>query len=436
MKFRLSRLALLLALSTLLTAISGVVATYWVAQDEFRDVMDDDLKNQGELLAQVLSASKNSGSGASLSTLLAGYLESIDEDDLWLTVYDLETGQFVSNLQHDLPLQDDSDHDLHVVHNDHDWYGFQRKDDDMVVQILRQGKRFNHVQSEIFEDITTPMLVVGGVNLLLLAVLLALVLWPLSRLTRQLESRDALSLEPMKLNSPTREIDVLQNTLNRLMLGVDATLKRERQFANDLAHELRTPLTTLKLELAGPEPDLDVMKFEVNRVAKVLEQLLTLARLEQGHWQGNFIDIRLDKLCNSEISALGAVLATADIQIDMLLNPVTVRGDSVLLGILLRNLLNNVIHHCPAGTGLELKLVATQDQAILTAIDSGPGVSTEQLEQLNAGFSRMDSRSSGLGMGLAICRRIADVHEAALTFQTRQDNLAGLQVELIFPRQV
>jgi signal transduction histidine kinase len=436
MTFRLSRLAMLLAASIVVTALSGVVATYWVAQDEFRKVLDQDLENQSELLAEIFSSGSVRVSDVELKKLLVEYLDSKDEEALWITVYDTKTGQSVSNQKHDFPLLDDDDQDLHLQLNDHDWYGFQHKDGDVVVQILRQDERFEDVQGEIFEDITTPMLVVSGINLLLLAVLMGLVLWPLSRLSRQLEHRGAYSLEPLTAKSPAHEIDLLRTTLNGLMKGIDDTLQRERHFANDLAHEMRTPLTTLKLELANAAPDYAVMKFEVNRLAKVLEQLLTLARVEHGQWQGSFIELPLDELCAQELAALQPALEKAGIHTEQQLAPVDIKGDKVLLGVLLRNILRNVSDHCPEKTTLHLQLEASKSEAILRVTDSGQGMTAAQLERLNTGFSRLDSRNQGLGLGLAICRRIASVHQASLEFQARPDGLPGLQIVLKFPTDI
>lgn len=433
MTFRLSRLALLLAASTVVSAISGVVATYWVAQDEFRDVLDQDLENQGELLAQILSAENVRIPDAGLDKLLAKYLKSRDEDALWLTVYDLASGKSASNIQHDRPLHDDDDRDLHFEFDDHDWYGFQRKEGHMVVQILRRDERFDDVEDEIFEDITTPMLVVSGINLLLLGLLIGLVLWPLSRLIRELERRGPLSLAPLDLKSPAHEIVTLGNTLNRLMRGIDDTLRRERQFVNDLAHELRTPLTTLKLELADAVPDLPVLKSEVDRLALLFEQLLTMARVEQGHWQGTFVSLRLDELCANELLAMRPALEAAEIRVLESLAPRTVKGDQVLLGVLLRNLVGNVLRHCPARTALEVQVEERGGQTILRLVDNGPGMAPAQLQRVNTGFTRLDSRSQGLGLGLAICQRIAGVHGAILTFQNRPDGIRGLHIEVCFP---
>jgi len=433
MKFRLSHLALLLAVSTAITALSGVVATYWVARGEFRNVLDDDLENQSRLLAELLTSGHMQLESGELREVLVETFEAKDEETLWVSVYDLASGTVASNLPHSLPLIDDEDGDLELQLNQRKWLGFQQREDDIVVQLLRQEERFEDVQKEIYEDITAPMLWVSGVNLLLLALLIGLVLWPLQRLAKQLESRGAYSLAPLRLKSPAKEIVILRDALNGLMSGIEETLGRERQFANDIAHELRTPLTTLKLELGSESPDLAALKSEVDRLAQLVSQLLTLARVDQGHWHSCFETLRLDEIYSRELSRMKGPLDQAGMQLHSELSGLSVQGDSVLLEVLLRNLLNNVIRHCPAGTQVEVWLGMIDRQPVLRVTDTGPGLAPDQIESLNAGASRMDSRAGGLGLGLAICRRIADVHQARLTFSARQDGQPGLGVEVVFP---
>src|SRR5690606_9925718 len=106
MSFRLSHLAILLALSILAAAIGGVAATWRVADEAFRDVLDEDLENQSELLAELLAADGVDLDEDALEDLLDEAFEPEGEETLWVTVYDLRTGGAVSNFSHDLPLDD------------------------------------------------------------------------------------------------------------------------------------------------------------------------------------------------------------------------------------------------------------------------------------------------------------------------------------------
>jgi signal transduction histidine kinase len=430
-RIRLSHLAVLLALTMVVTAVAGVVATYREAGDELRDVLDDDLDSQARLLARLLEAEGSRLSGGDLTGLLRTTFRPDEEDTLWVTVYDTADGSFASNLAHDLPLEEPRNGQLRLKHGGHAWEGFQRREGTLVVQLLRRADRYGEVGEEILEEITLPVLVGSAVNLALLAGLIGLSSWPITRLAREIESRNADSLAPVALPTLAAEIAVLRDTLNGMMASVDTALKRERQFASDVAHELRTPLTTLKLELAGDELDRDALRNEVNRLARLVEQLLILARLEQGRWQSAFAPVELHTLYQREIERFGTRVQRAGMTLRSELDPVTISGEATLLQALLQNLLNNVLRHCPPGTSVVVRLRRAAGVAVLEVVDTGPGIPEGQRRQLHQGFTRFDSRSEGLGIGLAICQRIAQVHGATLEFLAN-DDAPGLRVRVTF----
>ena len=249
MTFRLSHLALLLAVTIVVTAIGGVTATYRIADEEFRDVLDEDLEIQSEFLAEFFADRKRLPSGSDLQELLEDAFEpDEDEDTRWVSVYDTRSGLRVSNLPHDFALESTDDRAVERQFDGYTWRGYQSEEDDIVVQILRREDLFDEVRKDILEHIVTPAVTGGVINLLLLGILISFFTWPLTRLVRQLETRSADSLAPIEMRTPAREVIVLRDALNRMMSGVDAVLQRERGFANDVAHELRTPLSTLLLQ--------------------------------------------------------------------------------------------------------------------------------------------------------------------------------------------
>jgi signal transduction histidine kinase len=445
--FRLSHLALLLAVTIVVTAIGGVAATYRVADQEFRDVLDDDLEMQSEFLAELLSADRDRlPDAADLRGLLRDAFEpDEDEDTRWVSVYDLRSGRQISNLPHDLALESTDDRSVERTFAGHAWRGYQSAEDGIVVQILRREDLFLDVREEILEDIITPALVGGAVNLLLLAVLISFFTWPLTRLVRQLEVRRADSLAPVTLKTPAREIIVLRDALNRMMSGVDSVLKREREFASDVAHELRTPLTTLKLELSAPDPDTRAVREEVDRLSRLVEQLLTLARLEQGQWRRQFRSVELGSLFGRIVARFEDKFAGAGIVLQSELTEAAVEGDTTLLDILLQNLLNNILNHCPGGTTADVRLERVpggrpeqegqgeQGSCLrLRVSDSGPGISPDRRRQMSRGFLRLDTKSEGFGLGLAICHKIAEVHGGTIRFLSHEDGRPGLVVEVRF----
>jgi signal transduction histidine kinase len=438
--FRLSHLALLLAVTIVFAATGGVIATYRVADQEFRDVLDDDLEIQSEFLAELLSADRGQLADAEeLHELLTDAFEpDEDEDTRWVSVYDIRSGRQISNLAHDLELQSTDDGAVEHTFRGHLWRGYQSGEDDIVVQILRRDDLFLDVRDEILEDIITPALIGGAINLLLLGVLISFFAWPLTRLVRSLEARGADSLAPLALKTPAKEIQVLRDALNRLIGNVDAVLKREREFATDVAHELRTPLTTLKLELAGPEPDTRAIREEVDRLGRLVEQLLTLARLEQGHLRHRFEPVEISSLFGRVVDRFREKFVASGMVLRSEWSSATIPGDATLLDILLQNLLNNILNHCPAGTVAEVRLERCEQDGgdggpwRLRVSDTGPGISVDRRRQMSRGFLRLDSKSEGFGLGLAICQKIAELHGATVQFLARADGEPGLIVQVDF----
>jgi signal transduction histidine kinase len=433
MTFRLSHLAVLLAVTIVAAAVGGIAATYRVADEEFRDVLDEDLENQSELLAELLTADGVALDDDELQDLLDEAFEPEGKETLWVNVYDTRTGSLVSNFSHDLPLGNKERELVRLSLDGHEWRGYQSDEDHVVVQLLRRDDLYGDVQGDILEDIITPAVAGSAVNLLLLALLIGLFLWPLTRLARQLETRSASSLAPVALNTPAREIQILRDALNNLFQGVDAVLTRERQFASDVAHELRTPLTTLTLELGATDPDLPAAKAEVDRLARLVEQLLTLARLEQGEWHGQFEPLQLADVFARVLDRFADRFRQAGMTLESRLAPAKAAGDATLLEILLRNLLDNVLAHCQPTVRADVRLDSVAGCARLQVSDTGPGIPEATRRRMSEGFTHLDTKSEGFGLGLAICHKIAEVHGAALAFHGREDGTSGLRAEIVFP---
>lgn len=430
---RLTHLAALLAISTLAAAVGGVAATWWIADREFREVLDEDLSNQTDLLAELVTDEDFGLTGDALAELLADAFESDDEESLWVTVYNTRDGSHVSNFEHSIGFEGDEEGSIDLQFDGQPWHGFREDEDHFVVQVMRRADLYQAVRGEVLEDIVMPAVIGSAVNLVLLALLIGFFLWPMTRLARQIEERSATSLAPLAARTPAREIRVLCDALNDLMRDVDEVLKRERRFASDVAHEMRTPLTTLKLELAGDEPDLPAVRSELDRLSRLVEQLLTLARLEQGRWHERFEPVSLDDVCARVVERFDARFTDAGLALQLEAETATVVGDATLIEILLRNLLQNILTHCPQGTRAEVGVASADGRVRLRVSDTGAGLAGDVRRQMSQDFARLDSKGEGLGLGLAICHRIAKVHGAEIAFLAREDGASGLVVQVTFP---
>src|SRR5690606_31284783 len=160
------------------------------------------------------------------------------------------------------------------------------------------------------------------------------------------------------------------------------------------------------LRSAGSHPHLALPSFPTRRSSdlRLVQQLLTLARLEQGQWRRQFEEVELKPLFGRVLERFHEKFADADMTLHSELCEATMEGDATLLDILLQNLLNNILNHCPVGTVAEVRLerVAPKQPGLegqsgeelrLRVSDTGPGISPDLRRQMSRGFMRLDSKS-------------------------------------------
>ncbi|MFI5895891.1 sensor histidine kinase [Actinoplanes sp. NPDC051513] len=260
------------------------------------------------------------------------------------------------------------------------------------------------------------------------------VLRPLRTMTAGIQSISARNLhERLAIAGPRDELKDLADTVDGLLGRLEAALDSHRRFVANAAHELRTPLTLehALLEEAVLDPDATAESFRAQykelmvvseQQARLLDSLLVLATSERG----------LDRRESVDLAALtGDVLRafSPDVVIEADLHPAWATGDSVLIGRLVANLVDNAIAYNVPGGRVE---VATGDSR-LSVTNTGPPVPPEMVERLLAPFQRL-SRTAGEdghhGLGLSIVQAITASHSAELT--VRANPGGGLSVTVLF----
>ena len=278
--------------------------------------------------------------------------------------------------------------------------------------------------------------------------LLALVAWwsvrrglaPLRELSSVLGKRAPQALEPVALHDMPLEMQPLVGALNALFQRIDGMVASERRFTADAAHELRTPIAAIRAQAqvalgAGDDSEqrqhaLQHTLAGCDRATRLVEQLLTLARLEASSAK---------PVAQVDVSALVQRVA-ADLALTALARGQTlefdtqgscmVASDEVLLGVLVRNLVDNALRYSPVNARV---LVSIQQQGAgceLCVQDSGPGMSPEAMQRLGERFFRvLGTDQPGSGLGWSIVKRIADVLGVQLS-ASRSDTLGGLRVQV------
>ena len=205
----------------------------------------------------------------------------------------------------------------------------------------------------------------------------------------------------------------------RALAPLRLAFARQRRFIGDASHELRTPLALLRLEAEqiGARTDTAAVRplvRQVDRLSRLVDDLLTLARLDQDalpleHEPVYAASLLRTAATEAQSLAGGSVSVVMDAPADLWLS-----GDPDRLHQLLLILVDNAVRATPPGGQIVLSAMPDTDLARITVVDSGPGIPTEHLEHVFERFSRIDTArvrgSGGTGLGLAIARDLVRAH--------------------------
>jgi len=312
-----------------------------------------------------------------------------------------------------------------------------------VIQVAQPMRARRDQAAELASRTLLPFLILVPVLVVIVLLVVPQTLGPLRRLARDLSLRPATNLQPIATDGLPSELSPLVNAFNGLLNRLAATLDREQAFIADAAHELRTPLTALRLQVDGLSAATDAVERTeaarqlsggVTRAARLVEQLLSLARVKQQREELQAA-VRLDDLLR-EVIAAKIVLADAR-HIDLgvtTADPFTLHGDAAALRALLGNLIDNAIRYSPEGGHVDASIVVEHDAGILRVIDNGPGIPAEEREKVFARFYRTISNTTqGSGLGLAIVRSVAEQHGTTVELGDAPGG-HGLQVTVRFPK--
>jgi two-component system OmpR family sensor kinase len=267
---------------------------------------------------------------------------------------------------------------------------------------------------------------------------------PLEAMSKAVSRRRPDALAPISERALPDELQPLAASLNGLLERLSEAIAAQRRFTADAAHELRTPLAALKLQLdlarRASEPRaraaaLDDLEAGVARASHVVEQLMTLARVEPEAMAQMRMQCDLVALAKDAIVARAALAADKGIDLGLAREtPASVDGDWASLGILLSNLIDNALRYTPRGGRIDVSVERDVDAVTLVVADTGPGISPDARERVFDRFYRGENgEETGSGLGLSIVKRIADAHGATVALGEPATG-SGLVVRVRFPR--
>ncbi len=225
------------------------------------------------------------------------------------------------------------------------------------------------------------------------------------------------------------EISQLSRSFNAMGIQLQDYIQRQKQFVSNVSHELRTPLTAIKgyseflADEIGDRPDLKKAVFHLNnesdRLAKLVDEVLTLSRIETGREEFHLDKLNLSSLIKDTTEKLLLRAQKYEIKIVSDITPeVYVRGDKEKLVQVIVNLLDNAFKYSPPQSTVRVSLYKETAEAILMVVDQGIGIPEKDRLKVFDRFYRAENAHSisGTGLGLSIVKHIVDAHGGSIKF--------------------
>lgn len=316
----------------------------------------------------------------------------------------------------------------------------------VTVPIMVQGKMLGIVQVgsplDEIQEALNQLLLVLSISVPLVLVLASLgglflanqALKPVDRITRTAQKIGSGDLsQRIPLDGLAKdEIGRLAETFNDMLSRLEASFEQMKRFTADASHELKTPLSILRGEveiglrrLRSPEEYRDILRScleEIGRMSRIVEDLLTLARVDSGD-----LGIRREKVDLGEVAeevwrAFYREAVGRGLRFSLEATRVKVIGDRERLRQMIANLVDNAVKYTPEGGWVELTVGSEDGLATVTVRDTGEGIPPEHQEKVFERFYRVDKARSrekgGTGLGLSICKGIAEAHGGKITLES------------------
>ena len=233
------------------------------------------------------------------------------------------------------------------------------------------------------------------------------------------------------------ELGELTESINHMADSLQSMLEAKRQLLMAISHELRTPITKAKLRMEFmPESDeKDQLKEDINEIDLLISDLLEAERLNNDHSALVSERVLLANFVRSIAESFKSNNGEIDIEIPV--NDLEFEIDKLRIRLLITNLLNNAVRH-GKGNLINVGVSFSGDRGIIEVKDNGEGISDEHITQITEPFYRADSarqrNTGGFGLGLYLCRLIAQAHGGEMIIDSQEGQ--GTQITVNLPRKI
>ncbi|STZ50358.1 ATP-binding protein [Neisseria dentiae] len=431
--------------------ISGGLLALWLfsvtagslsSLHEINEAADSQMAQLAQTLMQVSHDNDTVRNIVDIETLLASNHGDAKSNNHGFAVWDKDGTRLIADRHgKDIPFQTASGFsNSGPVWQSGSWrylYLHDKVDGHTVAVSQRLKERFSTLISALWAQF--------AVSLLALPALFFLIhygirrgLEPLDKLSAELRTRDADSLHAVSEDVPVEALPMVQS-LNGLLTRVSAAIGRERRFTSDAAHELRSPLAALKVQaevfsLSNEREQpyhLAKMHESIARAQRLTEQLLVLSRIDPLSEVPDAEPVNWQQIAHQALKSANLQAREKRVRLQLnspcgIENVLPLRGNAVLLELMLRNLLDNAVRYSPENSRVSLTL----NRDGICMCDEGPGIAPEHMMRICERFYRPAGQTQqGSGLGLSIVESIAALHGLRLDLQNRPEGglCAGLE---------
>ncbi|MYM27989.1 two-component sensor histidine kinase [Duganella sp. CY15W] len=329
-----------------------------------------------------------------------------------------------------------------VAHQGQRWRVYSDTVSGFNVQVSQPIAIRQRVAAEMALRIAPPLLLLLPAMAIMIWVVVGRSMQPLEKLTQAVRGRTPAALQPLAATGLPPELHPIVMALNVLLGKVESAIATQRNFVADAAHELRSPLTALKLQLQLAERAEDgarqtafrKLHERLDRATHLVQQLMTLARQEQGGAPPVPQRVDLLKLARQVVAdhAIYAESKQIDLGVSAAIDALDISAHQEGLAVMLSNLVDNALRYTQPGGRVDVSVGMEHGRPFLRVADNGPGVPEEGRERLFDRFYRPDGNTVwGCGLGLSIVKSVADAHHALIRLNTNGSR--GLMVTASFP---
>ena len=442
----------------------SVVLTWLVAQGIANRPYDRELAVMVRVLSKQVVVTTAQGHASASFELPAGASEILradESDDVFYQVLGLR-GEYLSGERAllvppeedrvspgELRYRDDTIHD-ESVRVAYMWVDVPGRPPDSapLVQVAETLGKRSRLATEIIKGVILPQFVILPLAVLLVWLALARGIAPLNELQQRIRNRDSSDLSPIDERDAPEEVSPLVRAINDLLARLDQSIGAQKHFLADAAHQLKTPLAGLRMQAelaqheidAGRSDPVDIKRslrqiaLSSQRAAHMVNQLLAMARAESKEQAlslgpvdladlavetvQDFVPRALEK--RIDLGYEGPELSGADGAAASVDGRPIVWGQRLLLGEMIRNLVDNALQYTPTGGTVTVRVLVDPfgQVVVLQVEDSGPGIPAAEREQVFRPFYRaLGTQVDGSGLGLAIVREIALQHRVELLLE-------------------